>query len=212
MTAGIVSPAIGCAVKEVFRGSGVIDKKVQWKLDPGFQFVSHIVREDPPQMYNVCYQRFAKESAMRQERCSANANFSADAALEVGGGSMKVEPVPKKEDQNKKDSLDVETNGDLLIFDISGGKRTLCCGGEASTIVVYIHLRRSDIEGRETLEVPVYLRPSDIEARKTLEVPAIAFGARDWKTFYGDVGVEPPLPSDINEILESPCPIWPGKL
>jgi hypothetical protein len=41
--------------------------------------------------------------------------------------------------------------------------------------------------------------------------PSIAFGAADWRKHFGDVGVEPPLPPDIEQILNGPCPIWPGK-
>jgi hypothetical protein len=37
------------------------------------------------------------------------------------------------------------------------------------------------------------------------------FGAAEWKKYIGDVGVEPPLPSDIEEILSAPCPFWLGK-
>jgi hypothetical protein len=42
-------------------------------------------------------------------------------------------------------------------------------------------------------------------------VPEIAFGAADWNTYFGDVGVEPPLPPNIEEILQNPCPFWPEK-
>ena len=46
---------------------------------------------------------------------------------------------------------------------------------------------------------------------KTLTVPSMAFGAAAWKMYWGDVGVEKPLPPNIEEILNSPCPFWPGK-
>ncbi|MEM7382935.1 MAG: hypothetical protein AAF400_01270 [Bacteroidota bacterium] len=32
-----------------------------------------------------------------------------------------------------------------------------------------------------------------------------------WERYFGDVGAEPALPSDIVEILDSDCPFWPGK-
>jgi NLR family CARD domain-containing protein 3 len=41
--------------------------------------------------------------------------------------------------------------------------------------------------------------------------PESAFGAIAWRFFFGDIGMEPPLPPDIEEILKSPCPIFPGK-
>jgi hypothetical protein len=39
----------------------------------------------------------------------------------------------------------------------------------------------------------------------------IAFGANEWKKYYGDVGIEPPLPSNIQEILNAPCRLGTGK-
>jgi tetratricopeptide (TPR) repeat protein len=47
--------------------------------------------------------------------------------------------------------------------------------------------------------------------RTSVPLPLIAFGKAAWAQYFGDVGVEPPLPSNIEEILNSPCPIWPGK-
>ena len=32
-----------------------------------------------------------------------------------------------------------------------------------------------------------------------------------WELYYGDVGSEPSLPSNIKEIMDSPCPFWSGK-
>lgn len=37
------------------------------------------------------------------------------------------------------------------------------------------------------------------------------FGVVDWNWFFGDVGEVPPLPSNIEAILQGPCPIFPGK-
>jgi hypothetical protein len=44
-----------------------------------------------------------------------------------------------------------------------------------------------------------------------ITIPAYAFGKAKWATHFGDIGVEPTLPSNINQILQGPCPIWPGK-
>jgi hypothetical protein len=43
-------------------------------------------------------------------------------------------------------------------------------------------------------------------------IPAMAFGAQAWRQYFGEVGMQPCLPSDIGEILNSVCPFWPGKL
>jgi hypothetical protein len=42
-------------------------------------------------------------------------------------------------------------------------------------------------------------------------VPPQAFGAAKWKQYFGDVGTEPPLPDNISEVLNSPCPFWSGQ-
>ena len=44
-----------------------------------------------------------------------------------------------------------------------------------------------------------------------LKKPAIAFGAEKWNKYFGNVGVEPPLPPNIESILNSPCLFWPAK-
>ena len=53
--------------------------------------------------------------------------------------------------------------------------------------------------------------PMEALAQAQPALPAIAFGAKQWRQFFGDVGVEPPLPPDIDKILKSPCPFWPHK-
>jgi hypothetical protein len=53
--------------------------------------------------------------------------------------------------------------------------------------------------------------PASLRTR-SLDVPAPVFGAQAWRQYFGEVGTEPPLPSDINQILSGPCPFWSGKL
>jgi hypothetical protein len=43
------------------------------------------------------------------------------------------------------------------------------------------------------------------------KIPDMAFGKAAWEKYFGDIGIEPPLPSDIEQILNAPCPFWPGK-
>ncbi|MBF5059957.1 hypothetical protein NEPTK9_001481 [Candidatus Neptunochlamydia vexilliferae] len=42
-------------------------------------------------------------------------------------------------------------------------------------------------------------------------IPPMAFGPKEWERYFGPVGEVPPLPSNIEEILNSPCPIWSDK-
>ncbi|MCP5509083.1 MAG: F-box protein [Chlamydiales bacterium] len=46
---------------------------------------------------------------------------------------------------------------------------------------------------------------------RRLGIYDFAFGKAKWKKYFGDVGDEPPLPSDIDQILNGPCPIWDAK-
>ena len=45
--------------------------------------------------------------------------------------------------------------------------------------------------------------------------PTKDFGAHQWVKYFGlvgdDIGIEPPFPPFINEILQAPCPFWPSK-
>jgi hypothetical protein len=43
-------------------------------------------------------------------------------------------------------------------------------------------------------------------------VPAVAFGAKEWEQYFGEVGTAPPLPADMAAILNSPCPFWRNNL
>ena len=54
---------------------------------------------------------------------------------------------------------------------------------------------------------------SQVSASSTIipNLQGVAFGASQWNKYFGDVGVEPPLPANIKEILTSPCPFWPSK-
>ena len=38
-----------------------------------------------------------------------------------------------------------------------------------------------------------------------------AFGKKEWERYFGDVGIEPPLPANIENILNEPCSFWPEK-
>ena len=40
---------------------------------------------------------------------------------------------------------------------------------------------------------------------------SIAFGKADWEKYFGEVGLEPSLPANIEKILNEPCSFWPDK-
>jgi hypothetical protein len=55
--------------------------------------------------------------------------------------------------------------------------------------------------------------PSPIQPRpKEVMMPDSAFGKAKWAQYFGDIGIEPPLPANIHDILNATCPIFSGKL
>ena len=59
---------------------------------------------------------------------------------------------------------------------------------------------------------PIKTAPGPILSETTtLPLPLTPFGKAAWAQYFGDIGPEPALPSNIREILQTPCPIWPGK-
>ena len=56
-------------------------------------------------------------------------------------------------------------------------------------------------------EVP----PEPIQPQVSPSIHPIAFGKDEWIKYFGDIGVEPPLPANIENILNAPCAFWPDK-
>ena len=50
-----------------------------------------------------------------------------------------------------------------------------------------------------------------ISISEALNSKSYFFGRARWNKHFGDVGVEPPLPANIVEILKGPCPYWKGE-
>lgn len=42
-------------------------------------------------------------------------------------------------------------------------------------------------------------------------IPEMALGKEIWEKHFGSIEAEPPLPKNIDQILNAPCPFWPGK-
>ena len=58
--------------------------------------------------------------------------------------------------------------------------------------------------------IPILPKPI-VQDEVSASIPYIAFGKADWEKYFGDVGLEPPLPENIEEILNEPCSFWPNK-
>jgi hypothetical protein len=83
---------------------------------------------------------------------------------------------------------------------------------------LYLRCENSPFEAKETLEK---LKRTDTKHIKAFQayyeasvrekVGEMAFGKAKWEKYFGDIGVEPPLPKDIVEILNSNCIFWTGQ-
>lgn len=51
----------------------------------------------------------------------------------------------------------------------------------------------------------------EIQTKLRKEFSQVFFGKAEWEIYFGSIGIEPPLPEDILEILKSPCPYWKEK-
>jgi len=60
------------------------------------------------------------------------------------------------------------------------------------------------------MEATSSLRPVQ-NTRSSFTLPGMAFGKAKWAKYFGDVGVEPPLPRDIEGILNAQCIFWSNK-
>ncbi|MCB9093236.1 MAG: hypothetical protein H6620_11820, partial [Halobacteriovoraceae bacterium] len=69
------------------------------------------------------------------------------------------------------------------------------------------------VKVKELEEQVEALRKQKIEQEKLQKgaIPEMAFGKAKWEKYFGDIGAEPPLPANIDEILNSPCPFWSGE-
>lgn len=73
-----------------------------------------------------------------------------------------------------------------------------------------IHEHDVAIEMRPPTENPAAPTVKPIQ-RQLNALPPIAFGKADWEKYFGPICEEPPLPANIDEILQAPCPFWPEK-
>jgi hypothetical protein len=70
----------------------------------------------------------------------------------------------------------------------------------------------SEAELSSTMAVLAHQHASETAQLASLRIPEEAFGAKAWKDYFGvEVGTAPLLPANIDEILNSSCPFWPGK-
>ncbi|MCB1109195.1 MAG: hypothetical protein KDK44_06015 [Chlamydiia bacterium] len=82
------------------------------------------------------------------------------------------------------------------------------------------HFSFREQQERENIQMALELKKLQLEivhmqkaihALTHVTTPSMAFGKAEWEKYFGDVGIEPSLPKNINTLLNSPCPIWPNK-
>ena len=83
----------------------------------------------------------------------------------------------------------------------------------------YASLLAQQEEAQKQSQLALQEQIAQLEAQKEAKkaelaqtsIPAMAIGAQAWEQYFGSVGPEPPLPADIDKILDSACPFWVGK-
>ena len=50
-----------------------------------------------------------------------------------------------------------------------------------------------------------------VQSQASTPIASITFGKADWEKYFGDIEQEPPLPANIEEILNASCSFWPNK-
>lgn len=71
----------------------------------------------------------------------------------------------------------------------------------------FVTLPKQEKKMKEIEDTPPSLTHISLSSPKTPTVPEMAFGKAAWEKYFGDIGEEPPLPPDIDTILNSLCPI-----
>jgi hypothetical protein len=75
----------------------------------------------------------------------------------------------------------------------------------------------SEAEDKQPAAIPTAVAELSLVGRSEssratpFSVPSPVFGAEEWARCFGEVGAESSLPANIAEILDGPCPFWPGK-
>jgi hypothetical protein len=90
------------------------------------------------------------------------------------------------------------------LFRIAYSKSLLQQHGEQTRVEV---ASKDGATGLDTQREEEETSPS-----RAMTLPQEVFGAKEWSRYFGEVGEEPFLPSDIDEILNGPCPFWEGKV
>ena len=65
----------------------------------------------------------------------------------------------------------------------------------------------SELKSNSIISKPVISNTKDSYS----SIPSIAFGKADWEKYFGEIGLEPPLPANIEKILNERCSFWPNK-
>jgi hypothetical protein len=144
--------------------------------------------------------------------------------LQGCGSSLQITSGELVPEESRGTSDDAQAPGqgpasDVLSFAFSGGHAV---GLPTASPVTLVSASTSVTESEETATKPA-ARSAAWAAEcpsmgclaslcvSPFSIPAPVFGAGAWHQYFGEVGVAPPLPSEIDEILGGPCPFWPGK-
>ena len=73
-----------------------------------------------------------------------------------------------------------------------------------------IHIKKHNEKADDPHKLNLSPKPT-FPNDNSFSTSAITFGKADWEKYFGYIGLEPPLPANIEEILNAPCSFWPNK-
>ncbi|WP_194847472.1 hypothetical protein [Candidatus Neptunochlamydia vexilliferae] len=83
--------------------------------------------------------------------------------------------------------------------------------GETTKLIASLALRMAKLETEVKALKKERKKTHPLNTDTQQKFPDIAIGKAVWEKYFGKIGKEPPLPSNIEEILDQPCPFGLGK-
>jgi hypothetical protein len=94
----------------------------------------------------------------------------------------------------------------MIIMGTAGGTIVLTAIAGIATILKIN--RNSERLTEDSNALPVHQTKSVQQSELIAKPNPNRFGKKEWETYLGKIGEEPPLPENIEEILNSPCPFY----
>lgn len=130
MTTALNLPAGYKRYEKVLSYNGPGKEEIMWVLKPGEEFIGHDDRQSPPRAYSVIHNKYGPGKTSFRDEKSESIRRAIQGALRLDAGPVKGGIDVKgdlRRDQSRNGSLEVETDGQIVIIRVDGSHQT-CCG------------------------------------------------------------------------------------